>query len=30
MWIKKARKMKPMSLAAASMPTVGIGGFDPS
>jgi cytochrome c oxidase subunit 2 len=29
LWIKNARKMKPMSLAAASMPTVGIGEFDP-
>jgi len=29
LWIKNARKMKPMSLAAASMPTIGIGEFDP-
>lgn len=29
LWIKNARKMKPMSLAAASMPTLGLGETDP-
>ena len=29
LWIKNARRMKPMSLAGASMPTLGIDEVDP-